>query len=166
MNSQDIIFQLQHFHWKKIKENALFQNYQFDLVAERRHLLFVKWYVLVKQVLVLDEQTLKTQLEIFKDINKKSKSLWMGKMFLYIIVSPKIDPSLEPQIKGDNFEILINSWFTMTGTPRQALFIGRIEGGGGNLLAYDTTKRQWYGQIPEIPWDVKKYSEQIKEIIK
>lgn len=166
MDMNDIVMKLKSYHWKNIKQNTTFKDYQFDLVAERMHLLVVKWHVLVKQVPVLDEKTLKNHLDIFKDISKKSKSIFIGKMFLYVLVSQKIDPGLEPQIRGDNFEILINTWFTMTGSsPRPALFIGRIEGGGGNLLAYDTTKHQWYGQIPEIPWDVKKYSEQIKEII-
>lgn len=166
MDLQKLSQQLKEKNWKNIKHNSVFCDYQFDITAERMHLLFVKWYVLIKTVPYLDEKTLKTQLQIFKEISSKSKSMWIGKMFLYVIVAGGIDKNLEPQIRGDQWPISINAWFTMAGSsPRMQIVPTRIYGGGGNLMAYDEENMIVYGEIPSIPWDVKKYSEQLRDML-
>jgi len=166
MNTKEIIINLQQQGWKNIKTNDSYYNHQFDIIAMRRHLLFVQWFAFIKYIPTLDEQQLQKELKIFSEINQKSKSIWIGKLFVFVIITSKMNQKLASKIKGDSFPMQINAYYTQSGSsPRMNLFVGRINGGGGNLLVFDEKKKQWYGEIPNYPLDVKKYSLQMQEII-
>ncbi len=149
MNSDELIQLLESKGWKKIVQNREYMNFNFDVIGERWFTL-TKWRVLVKFIDRLDEKNVPEVKEMYSTISTKSKSWIWGKCFLLCVIAKSIGPSIIEGIKRDSF----------------GLFgVFRIKGGGGNIFLVDLENKKVYGEVPTLPYDVHKYSNDLKEVL-
>lgn len=149
MDANKLIELLESKGWKKIAQNSEYMNFNFDVVGERWFTL-TKWRVLVKFLDNLDEKNIQEVSRMFSTISDKSKSWIWGKCFLLCIIANSMDPSVIEGLKRDSF----------------GLFgVFRIKGGGGNIFLADLGNKKVYGEVPKLPYDVHKYSTDLKEVL-
>ena len=149
MNSDELIRLLESKGWKKVAQNREYLNFNFDVIGERWFTL-TKWRVLVKFIDKFDEKSVPETKEMFSTISTKSKGWIWGKCFLLCVIARNVDPGVTKGIKRDSFGLL---------------GILRIKGGGGNIFLVDLENKKIYGKIPTLPYDVHKYSNDLKEVL-
>ena len=123
----------------------------FDLIGTRTFLV-ARWHVLVKVVPVLDRPTLDSWKATFARLNEESKSLlsW-GKGFLLCLVVREIALDVLSSFPDEGFGLF------------GAL---RLKGGGGKVLIASLNSQQVYAQVPRLPYDVRKFTQEAVEILK
>ena len=138
--------QLELLGWEHIAPRSHFGD-EFDLIGSRQFLL-TRWNLLVKYVDVLDDEEVRRCAASLLHISAKSKSLF--RCFVLCVVAGKleIDPKSLTEA-GDAF----------------GLFgvLGLLEG-GGNVLVVDLADRTIHGTIPRLPYAVRKFSRDLKEM--
>lgn len=139
---------LEEVGWKNVQP-ANHMDIEFDLVGDRRFTL-TKWNVLVKVLPVLDDTTANIWKENFEVLNKNSKSLIWGQCFLLCLLVEDVSTEVSESLSADNFGLF-------------GMF--RLKGGGGNVLVGDMKNGEVYGNVPSLPYDVHKFSQNAKEII-
>jgi hypothetical protein len=133
--------------WKEIGPGAV-EGIGFDLVGTRQSVM--KWSILIKTLPMLDGQTAMLWQNNFNYINEKMKSFWWGKGFILCLMAQQVSPDTVRALQSDSFGL-----FGMI----------RIRGGGGRILISDQANRQVYGDVPALPYDVHKFTSDIKTIL-
>ena len=148
MNIDYIKSELSKSGWKNLN-NGPYMEIDFDLVGSRRFTL-TKWNVLVKRISQLNQDAVSEWQQNFETISKKSKSFIWGKCFLICLLAEEVSEDLLKSLSSDSF----------------GLFgVLRLKGGGGNILIADLKNKQTFGKVPSLPYDVRKFSKSVKNIL-
>ena len=142
--------QLQRLGWKRLASQDHF-DVEFDLVGSRRF-LFTKWNVLVKYIDVLDDEQIHHWSAILERISAKSKSWWWGRCFLLCVVADSVE--VDPK------------YFTGAHDSFGLFGVYRLQGGGGNVFVVDMASRTIYGSVPSLPYDVHKFSRDLRGVFR
>lgn len=146
MSEDPIRKQLERLGWEYVSPRSHFGE-EFDLVGSRRFML-TRWNLLIKYVDVLDDEEVRRCAASLLHISAKSKSLF--RCFVLCLVAGKVEIDPESLTEaGDSF----------------GLFgvLGLLEG-GGNVMVVDVSDRTIHGTIPRLPYAVRKFSQQVKEL--
>jgi len=149
MKVDDLKYRLSDIGWKDIAPGR-YMGIDFDIIGSRRF-LFTKWTVLVKRINSLDRDEIAKWQTLFQTFSEKSKSWWVGKCFLLCL--------LVDHVSGDLLDLLTaKDSFGLLGAVR-------MKGGGGNILIANLEGRSVYGAVPTLPYDVHKFSKDLKDVI-
>jgi hypothetical protein len=146
MDKNKLVALLQEAGWKNIVSDSEFKGNQYDLVGERKFLM-TQWNVLVRFWDRLDHKNIGKLNRIISELREESESWLIGQCFILVIVADTVDPKV-----GELFD-------------ENTLPVLRWKGGGGKVFLFDAKHKRVYGNIPQIPYDVYKYSSEIEHIL-
>ncbi|MCD4784164.1 MAG: hypothetical protein K8T10_10125 [Candidatus Eremiobacteraeota bacterium] len=127
-----------------------YMDIDFDLIVSR-HIIYVdRWEILIKELPELNRKNMDKWLRRFEEIKENSKNLPIRKCFVLCLLAEKVSGEAWDFAQSQN---LFNA--------------GEIslKEGTGNLLMADIKEKKVYGQIPEKPYDMYVFSNNLKKII-
>jgi hypothetical protein len=137
--------QLELLGWEDVASQRHFGE-EFDLVGSRWFRFFflfhTQWNVLLKYIDVLDDEEVRRWTASFHHISAESKKEW-PRCFMLCLVAGKVESDPEELTEArDSF--------------------GADQGGGGNIFVVDLTNRKIHGKVPWFPYDVRKFSRDLR----
>ena len=139
--------------WKDVSPKTQF-GVEFDLVGHRRFLLMTNWNVLVKYVDVISREEIERWTKNYQLINEASKYPLDERCFLLCLIARKVTSDLDDLVK-------VRDSFGLVNVIRRVLDAASFRGGGGNIFILDLASRTIHGTVPLLPYDVRKYSQEI-----
>lgn len=121
-------------------------GFDFELVGHRGYYL-EKYYVLVKVLPILDQQTAVVWKTIYNDLNKRTKSIWVGKIFILCLIAQDVVEGAQQLLSSDHYGYM------------------RGKGGAGFILIADINKKAVYGELTSPISRLRKEWNSVKEIL-
>lgn len=142
--------------WKDVSPQTHF-GVEFDLVGHRQFSFLTQWNVVVKYMDVIGNENVQRWTARFQRINEQSKNPEDERCFLLCLVAGKVESDLEELIKA-------REPFGLASVVLRFLDAPSCRGGGGNIFVVDLASRTIHGTVPWLPYDVRKYSQELQAI--
>ena len=134
--------------WKDVRPGN-YVGIDFDLVGNRGY-FDDKWKLLVKKLLRLDRKIARGWHTKFDNAGNETKNRFAGRFFIVCLLVDEVNSKALKPVQAD-----------LTKLARAVAG----KGGNGHVFIVDTSKGEFHGAIPELPYVINKNLKRIKKLL-